>query len=132
MMTYQAITKGIEVSVRTTYLTERSDPAQGLYFWAYHITLYNHTDHPVQLLNRHWVMIDAHGQRREITGVGVVGEQPVIAPSSSFSYTSGCPLPTPSGFMSGRYDMLGASGERFWIEVPSFSLDLPLDPRILN
>jgi ApaG protein len=34
--------------------------------------------------------------------------------------------------MTGRYQMVSASGERFEIDVPTFSLDSPDNSRVLN
>ena len=79
----------------------------------------------VQLRTRHWIITDASGRKQEIRGEGVVGEQPVLEPGERFEYTSGVPLPTASGFMTGRYQMVTASGEQFEIDVPTFSLDSP-------
>ncbi len=69
---------------------------------------------------------------RKCAAKGVVGEQPVLAPGERFEYTSGVPLPTASGFMTGRYLMVNESGERFEIDVPTFSLDSPDSKRVLN
>ena len=79
----------------------------------------------MQLRTRHWIITDATGRREEVRGEGVVGEQPVLAPGERFEYTSGVPLSTASGMMSGRYQMVTESGEPFEIEVPTFSLDSP-------
>ena len=65
-------------------------------------------------------------------GEGVIGEQPVLAPGERFEYTSGVPLPTTSGIMAGSYQMESESGERFEIDVPTFSLDSPDGKRVLN
>ena len=65
-------------------------------------------------------------------GAGVVGEEPVLGPGQTFEYTSGVPLPTPSGFMVGTYGMVTATGERFDIDVPAFSLDCSETARTLN
>jgi ApaG protein len=81
---------------------------------------------------RHWIITDAAGRQQEVRGEGVVGEQPVLAPGERFEYTSGVPLPTASGFMTGRYQMVTARGERFEIDVPMFSLDSPDSRRVLN
>jgi ApaG protein len=62
----------------------------------------------------------------------VVGEEPVLGPGESFSYTSGCPLPTPSGTMEGNYVMETASGETFDVAIPAFSLDVPQLRRVLH
>jgi ApaG protein len=86
----------------------------------------------VQLRTRHWIITDASGRKQEVRGEGVVGEQPVLEPGQRFEYTSGVPLPTASGFMAGRYQMVTASGEPFEIDVPTFSLDSPEAKRTLN
>ena len=86
----------------------------------------------MQLRRRHWIITDANGRRQEVRGEGVIGEQPVLAPGESFDYTSGVPLTTRSGFMSGRYQMVSESGEAFEIDVPAFSLDIPDGKRVLN
>jgi ApaG protein len=79
----------------------------------------------VQLLTRHWRITDSNGNVQEVRGEGVVGEQPVLEPGSSFEYTSGTPLPTPSGIMVGTYQMASQGGSRFDVEIPAFSLDSP-------
>jgi ApaG protein len=86
----------------------------------------------VQLLSRHWMITNARGELTEVKGAGVVGEQPVLKPGESFEYTSGVPLNTPSGMMGGAYQLESESGERFDIEIPTFSLDLPNQGVLLN
>jgi ApaG protein len=81
------------------------------------------------LRTRHWHITDAMGRRQEVRGPGVVGKQPVLKPGESFEYTSGVPLPTPSGFMTGSYGMVSAGGELFDITIPTFSLDSPGEQR---
>jgi ApaG protein len=50
----------------------------------------------------------------------------MLEPGESFEYTSGTPLETPSGFMTGAYHMVAvASGEKFDVAIPAFSLDSP-------
>lgn len=122
---YRATTRGIEVTVEPAYSSERSAEDAGSYFWTYTIEIVNRGPDTVQLLNRHWRIVDAAGKFFEVDGPGVVGEQPVLAPGESFRYTSGVPLATPSGFMSGEYEMRTAGGETFLAEVPAFSLDSP-------
>ncbi len=124
-MIYEATTCGIRVRVRPGFLDERSDPDAGQYLWAYSVEITNASTRTVQLLKRTWEITDATGQRKHVHGDGVVGEQPVLEPGEAFTYTSGVPLPTPSGFMSGQYHMVDADGAAFDIEVPSFSLDSP-------
>ena len=105
---------------------------RGQYFWSYTIVITNTGAETVQLRTRHWIITDATGRKQEVRGEGVVGEQPVLAPGERFEYTSGVPLPTASGFMTGRYQMVSESGERFEIDVPTFSLDSPDNKRVLN
>jgi ApaG protein len=129
---YRAVTRNIEVSVTPEYLPERSAPDRGEYFWAYTIEITNRGAETVQLRTRHWRITDAFGRRQEVRGAGVVGKQPVLKPGDSFEYTSGVPLPTPSGFMTGTYGMVSAAGEPFDIEIPTFSLDSPEGRRTIN
>ena len=72
------------------------------------------------------------GEAQKHARAGVVGEQPVLKPGERFAYTSGAPLPTPSGFMSGSYEMQAADGSRFEAEIPAFSLDSPFAPKSIN
>ncbi|KAG2408164.1 uncharacterized protein HKW66_Vig0029860 [Vigna angularis] len=94
-----ATTLGIRVQVRSVYIEGRSQPSKGLYFFAYRIRITNNSDHPVQLLRRHWIITDANGKTENVWGIGVVGEQPLILPGNSFEYSSACPLSTPNGRM---------------------------------
>lgn len=126
MKPYTAITRGVRVTVRAFYLEDQSEPDQGQYVWAYKVEIANEGPVAVQLLKRTWLITDAQGRTMRVHGDGVVGEQPVLEPGESFDYTSGTPLPTPSGFMRGTYHMIVPStGEEFDAEVPAFSLDSP-------
>ena len=129
---YRAVTRQIEVTVEPNFLPERSSVENRQYFWSYTIVITNSGQETVQLRTRHWIITDATGRQQEVRGEGVVGEQPVLAPGERFEYTSGVPLPTPSGFMTGRYQMVSESGEKFEIDVPTFSLDSPNGKRVLN
>jgi ApaG protein len=129
---YRAITRQIEVTVEPNFMPDRPATEKGQYFWSYTIVITNTGAETVQLRSRHWVITDATGRKQEVRGEGVVGEQPVLAPGERFEYTSGVPLPTASGFMTGRYQMVTARGERFEIDVPTFSLDCPAGKRVLN
>jgi ApaG protein len=129
---YRAVTRRIEVTVEPNFLPDRSSPERSRYFWSYTIVITNTGNETVQLRTRRWIITDATGRQQEVRGEGVIGEQPVIAPGEHFEYTSGVPLSTPSGFMTGSYEMVSETGERFEIEVPTFSLDSPSDKRVLN
>jgi ApaG protein len=129
---YRAVTRRIEVTVEPNFLPERSSVENRQYFWSYTIVITNTGQETVQLRTRHWIITDAVGRKQEVRGEGVIGEQPVLAPGERFEYTSYVPLPTASGFMTGRYQMVSESGERFEIDVPTFSLDSPDSKRVLN
>ena len=129
---YRAVTRDIEVTVSPRCLSDRSAPDKGQFFWAYTIEISNNSGETVQLKTRYWHITDAMGRVQEVRGAGVVGEEPVIPPGESFEYTSGVPLPTPSGFMVGSYGMVTDSGEHFDIEVPAFSLDSAHASRTIN
>ena len=129
---YRAVTRHIEVRVTPRFLPERSSPENGYFFWAYTIMLTNLGGETVQLKTRHWRITDSHGRLQEVRGAGVVGEQPVLGPGQNFEYTSGVPLHTPSGFMTGSYGMVTSSGESFDINIPAFSLDTPQRGRTIN
>jgi ApaG protein len=129
---YRAVTREIEVTVTPRFLSERSSPGSGYYFWAYTIDITNLGAETVQLKTRHWRITDALGRLQEVKGPGVVGEEPTLKPGESFEYTSGVPLPTPSGFMVGSYSMVTATGEHFDIDIPAFSLDSSYAERTIN
>lgn len=127
-----ATTSGITVSVETAYIEKDSDPDNQYFVWAYRIKIENNSADTVQLISRYWMITDALGRQQEVRGAGVVGEQPVLAPGASFSYSSGTPLQTPSGFMRGTYAMRADNGREFDIEIPAFSLDCPHDEAQLH
>src|SRR5210317_1852667 len=108
-----ATTRDISVSVETSYLEKQSDPDEQYFVWAYRITIANHSNQTVQLLSRHWKISDGQGRVQEVRGEGVIGEQPILEPGANYTYSSGTPLQTPSGFMHGSYQMQSDDGERF-------------------
>jgi len=121
----EAVTRDITVRVSVSFLPEQSEPQRGRWFWAYHIRIENGSYQAVQLLTRHWIITDGRGMRHTVEGEGVVGEQPMIAPGSSYDYVSGCPLATPTGSMQGSYEMVGADGMTFDVAIPKFALRAP-------
>jgi ApaG protein len=96
------------------------------------VIIENLGEETVQLLSRHWMITNARGEFTEVKGAGVVGDQPVLKPGESYEYTSGAPLDTTSGMMGGAYQMETEGGERFDIEIPTFSLDSPNQSARLN
>jgi ApaG protein len=129
---YERETRSIRVAVAPAYLDDQSDPEDRRFVWSYTVTIENLGLEPVQLMSRYWNITDAAGRIQEVRGQGVVGAQPVIAPGESFQYTSGCPLPTASGLMVGRYQMKAASGEAFEAEIPAFLLESPYERRQIH
>jgi ApaG protein len=113
------------VSVRTRYIEEQSDPAQGRFIFSYTITIVNSGTVSAQLVSRHWVIVDASGQRQEVAGLGVVGHQPLLKPGERFEYSSGTSLATANGSMHGEYFIVAEDGTRFEAPIPEFSLSLP-------
>ena len=129
---YSATTRSIAVTVKPVFLDDQSSPRDNHYVWAYHVRIENRGGTTVQLRSRYWHITDARGRVQEVRGAGVVGEQPVLRPGEAFEYTSGTPLPTPSGIMTGTYQMAGESGAMFDVEIPAFSLDSPHQAKRLN
>ena len=129
---YALETRAIRVSVRPAYLDDQSDPEDDRYVWAYTVTIENRGKETVQLLSRYWNIMDGAGRVQEVRADGVVGAQPVIPPGESFQYTSGCPLETASGTMTGQYQMRSASGENFEAEIPAFLLESPYERRQIH
>ncbi len=96
-------TQGVRVTARPSYLPQQSRPSAGQFVWAYRIRITNESLRPLQLRTRHWAIVDADAQRKEVDGDGVVGQQPVLMPGQNFEYTSFCPLETHWGTMEGWF-----------------------------
>ncbi len=131
-MMYESVTKGIRVRVEPEYLEDQSSPDEGYFFWSYTVEISNDTEIAVELRSRLWQITDAQGCREEVRGPGVVGQTPRIEPGETFTYTSGCPLRTPSGIMVGSYQMVDSDGNLFDVAIPAFSLDSPFSAPTVN
>ena len=118
----ESLTRGIRVKVESEFIPERSDPQNGEFFFAYHVTIENRGDEPVRLLSRHWVITDGMGKEQEVRGPGVVGKQPRLAPGETFQYSSACPLTTQIGSMYGSYQMVTHGGETLDAKIAPFTL----------
>jgi len=132
LMVYERTTEGIRVSVRPAFVEDQSNPDDDQYLWSYTVTIENRSSETVQLISRYWHITDSSGRVQEVRGAGVVGAQPVLAPGQVFEYTSGCPLPTASGHMVGKYQMQGHSGRAFEVEIPAFLLESPHERRQIH
>ena len=118
---YTEETEGVEVEVTPIYVSEKSAPENDYYFFAYKVTLTNNGESPLQLLNRQWIIRDGQKKQRYVNGEGVVGQRPTLATGEVFTYTSFCPLSTPTGNMRGKFEMKNLEhGHRFWVPVPLF------------
>ncbi|MBQ0783526.1 MAG: Co2+/Mg2+ efflux protein ApaG [Amphritea sp.] len=124
-MIYSETAHNIAINVETAYLPDQSDPAKKRYVFSYHITITNHDQQPVQLLRRRWLIVDGDEKAQEVEGEGVIGEQPVIEPQQSYSYTSGTVLSTRVGCMQGHYQMQTNDGQTFNADIEPFTLAQP-------
>ena len=120
------ITHGIEISVQTHYYAAQSSPRQGHYFFIYEITISNKTEYSVQLLKRHWNIVDGFGQKRVVKGDGVIGETPIIEPQGFYRYNSGCDFETEMGKMNGFFSMRKLVDKTlFDVVIPEFIMEVP-------
>lgn len=115
----------IVVTVTPQYLPEQSEPARHQYIFAYTVRITNNGSKAAQVISRHWVITDGDQKTQEVRGLGVVGQQPLLAPGQSFEYTSGCPLPTPVGTMRGSYHCVSEDGLAFDVPINEFVLAIP-------
>jgi ApaG protein len=115
----------IDIDVATNYIDEQSEPGSDRYVFTYTITIANNGDLPARLISRHWVITDANGKVQEVSGDGVVGEQPHLNPGEVFRYSSGAVLETPVGAMQGLYRMEADNGVNFDAPIAPFTLAVP-------
>lgn len=125
MHTSEAVTEGVRVHVTARFAPGESQPLRNQWQFYYTIEISNESEETVQLISRRWIITDANDNVREVRGLGVVGQQPQLAPGESFEYTSSCPLGTPFGTMQGTYQMVTPSGRRFDVEIAAFTLSEP-------
>ncbi len=111
------------VEVRAQYLADQSAPDEGMYAFAYRVTIRNTGKVTAQLISRTWNVNDANGRTERIRGLGVVGHQPLLKPGETFEYSSGTRLRTPTGTMHGSYFCVAEDGEKFDADIPMFVLD---------
>lgn len=124
---YEAVTDGVRIRVRPRFLHDESEPGRSHFMWSYSVEVENDSDRIWTIARRHWQIVDSAGRVQAVDGDGVIGQTPTIGPGERFSYTSGAPLSTPSGLMSGTYDLIGENGEELVAVIPAFSLDSPYD-----
>lgn len=115
----------IDISVKTRFVEEQSQIEKAQYVFAYTITISNKSEVQVQLISRHWIITDSRNQIQEVKGLGVIGQQPILEPGTSFTYSSSAMLTTESGTMEGSYQMRTDTQELFSVPIPSFLLIHP-------
>ena len=115
----------INIKVNTNYIHEQSEPDDSRYVFSYTITISNQGNIAARLLSRHWVITDSNGKIQEVTGDGVVGEQPKLKPGEEFIYSSGAIIETPVGAMQGKYFMEAENGINFDASIAPFTLAVP-------
>ena len=119
-------TNGVTIRVRKKFLDDHSNPQEHKFIHGYHVTISNERSTPVQLISRYWLIKSASGMVKVVEGEGVIGQQPVIGPNSSYQYNSWCPLPVRFGSMSGYYTMVDqTTNEEFNVDIPEFNLEFP-------
>lgn len=112
-----------KVEVTSRFLPDQSMPEQGMYMFAYTVSIANVGEVPAQLVSRTWNVNDANGHTERVRGLGVVGQQPLLKPGEVFEYTSGSRLRTPTGTMHGSFFCVAEDGEKFDTDIPMFVLD---------
>lgn len=115
----------IEILTNPVYESAQSKPEDNKYFFSYHIRIRHLGGEPCQLINRHWLITDAAGEKQEVFGEGVIGKKPKLEAGQEFEYASGVLLETPVGTMEGYYEMQEESGEMFRAPIKPFLLALP-------
>jgi len=123
------ITEQISISAQTSFIPQQSDSKSNRFVFAYTITITNGSNITIQLLSRHWLILDGNQKMEEVYGEGVIGQQPVIKPGESYSYTSGAVLETEIGTMEGRYFLISTDPKKgnneFEVTIPKFVLSVP-------
>ena len=119
---YREKTHDVQVEVVPEFIPGESSPEERQFVFAYRVSITNQGTVPTQLLSRHWIITDGHGKVREVEGSGVIGEQPRLEPGQTFTYSSFCPLTTPTGNMRGTYQMKDDRGRTYDVRIPLFFL----------
>lgn len=127
MTRYSLTTNQIQIEVLPAYDSAHSMPRLSKYVFSYQIEIKNNGDETIQIMRRAWVITDALNNIEYVEGEGVVGEQPVIEPGESYSYTSFCSLKTSFGVMKGNYFAVTSSGMPIKIVIPEFILSHPFE-----
>ncbi len=115
----------IIIQTQVKFLPDQSDEVADRFVFSDTIRIAKLGKVAARLISRHWIITDAYNHVQEVSGQGVVGEQPMLQPNQSFEYTSGTVLATQVGTMRGSYQMRGDDGADFDVEIPEFVLSVP-------
>ncbi|RZS91975.1 Co2+/Mg2+ efflux protein ApaG [Aquimarina brevivitae] len=122
----EQITKGIKISVDTTFEGTFYKNYRVHFAFGYRVTIENQSKDAVQLTSRFWEIQDALNELETVEGDGVIGKKPVLKPGETHTYNSGCLLTSPFGAMKGYYYMINfTSTRKFKVLIPSFKLNAP-------
>ncbi len=119
------ISNGILIEVIPEHISPDNHQDGSKNYFSYTITITNQREDRVQLLSRHWIIINSEGHREDVRGDGVVGYTPKLLPGQSFTYTSYCPIDTEWGTMEGEFTFVDGNGAFFHVEIPRFYLIVP-------
>lgn len=110
------------ITAKSQFLLEQSTPEDQRYAFSYTVTIQNTGTIAAQLISRYWLITDSNNHIQEISGLGVVGNQPLLAVGEQFEYTSWTIIATPVGTMQGHYFFVAEDGMRFEVPIPEFTL----------
>ena len=113
------------VTAEPAFVADQSSVEDNRYAFSYTMTIINTGTVAAQLISRHWIITEADGEQKEVSGLGVVGAQPLLKPNESFTYTSGAVINTPLGEMRGTYQMVAEDGTKFDAVIAPFVLSMP-------
>lgn len=122
----QQITKGIKISVKTSFQGAFLKNYKTHFAFTYHITIENQSNDSVQLNSRFWLIKNSLSKNEIVNGEGIIGKKPVLKPGERHTYSSGCLITSPFGAMSGYYNMINfTSTKTFKVKIPTFKLSAP-------
>ncbi|MGA0899791.1 MAG: Co(2+)/Mg(2+) efflux protein ApaG [Luteolibacter sp.] len=92
--------------------------------FVYFITIHNDSSVSVTLKARKWVVREAGGDVTVVEGDGIVGQRPTLEPGGNFAYNSYHVVATDAE-VRGAFFGTTAAGERIFVRIPSFRLEVP-------
>jgi len=120
---FQQVTKGIKISVLTKYEGAFLKNNLPSFAFRYTVRIENQSKDVVQLVNRHWKIMESNRKTHFVEGPGVIGKKPVLKSGEAHTYQSNCLLNSPIGAMAGFYTMVNfTSAQEFDVEIPTFKL----------